>query len=73
MAGSSRSSKLYLVLQLGSFVDKYKKSSKNLVYKMWYLEVRLDGRDKPLKKYKNIGEEKFTRLLRKIEATGEIL
>jgi len=38
---------------------------------MWYLEVRLDGRDKPLKKYKNIREEKFTRLLRKIESLSK--
>jgi len=38
---------------------------------MWYLEVWLDGRDKPLKKYKNIREEKFTRLLRKIESLSE--
>jgi len=41
------------------------------VYKMWYLEVWLDGRDKPLKKYKNIREEKFTRLLRKIESLSK--
>ena len=38
---------------------------------MWYLEVWVDGRDKPLKKYKNIGEEKFTRLLRKIESLSK--
>jgi len=34
---------------------------------MWHLEVWVDGRDEPLKKYEDISGGRLTELLRKVE------